>query len=201
VAFTRAEGIIPAPEAAHSIAAAMRVAKERDDEKLAIVFLLTGHGHFDTSAYGLYITGQMEESATPVETIRESLRKSQSATSPRAAHDGATSRSAGQVQQDSPTARAGSASFQVWWQRHFSESASTVDTPTAVVRGSRPTSKAVVQPGVVDLRSSAVITARVLTDLVSGDDVTIRVATEAVITPLAEEEIHRRSIRVERETR
>ena len=55
--FARAEGIIPAPESCHAIAAAIREAnkcKETGEEKV-ILFNLSGHGFIDMSAYDQYL--------------------------------------------------------------------------------------------------------------------------------------------------
>jgi tryptophan synthase beta chain len=63
VKFARAEGIIPAPEAAHAIRAAIQeadAAREAGDER-TILFNLSGHGHFDLSAYDAYLSGQLED--------------------------------------------------------------------------------------------------------------------------------------------
>jgi tryptophan synthase beta chain len=52
--FFASEGILPAPESAHAIAAVIaeaRKAEERNEEQV-ILFNLSGHGHFDISAYG-----------------------------------------------------------------------------------------------------------------------------------------------------
>jgi tryptophan synthase beta chain len=70
--FARTEGIIPAPESAHAIASAIRAArqcKETGEEK-TILFNLSGHGHFDMSAYQAYLSGQLEDYAYPEEEIR-----------------------------------------------------------------------------------------------------------------------------------
>ena len=61
VLFARAEGIIPAPESCHAIAAAVNEAnkcKESGEEKV-ILFNLSGHGLVDMSAYDQYISGTM----------------------------------------------------------------------------------------------------------------------------------------------
>lgn len=47
--FARAEGIVPAPESAHAIAEAIRIAKKARGK--TILFNLSGHGLFDLSAY------------------------------------------------------------------------------------------------------------------------------------------------------
>jgi tryptophan synthase beta chain len=59
--FARTEGIVPAPEPTHAIAAAIREAlacKESGEEKV-ILTALCGHGHFDMAAYESYMTGAM----------------------------------------------------------------------------------------------------------------------------------------------
>lgn len=62
VAFAKAEGIIPAPEANHAIASAIRVAKRAKEEGTSptILFNLCGHGHFDMAAYEAYFAGKLE---------------------------------------------------------------------------------------------------------------------------------------------
>jgi tryptophan synthase beta chain len=52
-AFANSEGIIPAPESAHAIAAAIRAAKEADAEGISrtILFNLSGHGLLELGAY------------------------------------------------------------------------------------------------------------------------------------------------------
>jgi tryptophan synthase beta chain len=63
VRFARAEGIIPAPEPAHAIRAAIdeaEAAREAGEERV-ILFGLCGHGHFDLSAYDAYLAGKLED--------------------------------------------------------------------------------------------------------------------------------------------
>jgi len=62
VLFARAEGIIPAPESSHAIAATIREAlkcKETGEEKV-ILFNLSGHGLIDMSAYDQYLSGNLQ---------------------------------------------------------------------------------------------------------------------------------------------
>jgi len=62
VAFARAEGIIPAPEANHGIAVAVRealIAKEEGTPK-TILFNLCGHGNFDMTAYEAFFDGKLQ---------------------------------------------------------------------------------------------------------------------------------------------
>lgn len=75
IQFARTEGIIPAPEASHAIASALRVADEcrQSGESKAILFLLSGHGHFDMGAYDEYLSGSLEDYAYPEAKIKESM--------------------------------------------------------------------------------------------------------------------------------
>ena len=59
--FARCEGIIPAPEPTHAIAAAIREAKrcKESGEATVILTALCGHGHLDLAAYENYLAGQM----------------------------------------------------------------------------------------------------------------------------------------------
>jgi tryptophan synthase beta chain len=61
VLFARAEGLIPAPESAHAIAAVIREAKQaqKEGKKKVILFNLSGHGLLDLSSYDDYLTGQI----------------------------------------------------------------------------------------------------------------------------------------------
>ena len=61
VSFARTEGILPAPESAHAIRAAIDEALEckKTGEKKTILFGLTGTGYFDLSAYMSYHDGKM----------------------------------------------------------------------------------------------------------------------------------------------
>ena len=59
--FAKAEGIIPAPESCHAIAATIREAvrcKEKGEEKV-ILFNLSGHGLIDMTAYDQYLAGNV----------------------------------------------------------------------------------------------------------------------------------------------
>ncbi|MCR5352195.1 MAG: TrpB-like pyridoxal phosphate-dependent enzyme [Bacteroidales bacterium] len=61
VLFARAEGIVPAPESCHAIAAAINEAnkcKESGESKV-ILFNLSGHGLVDMSAYDQYLSGTL----------------------------------------------------------------------------------------------------------------------------------------------
>jgi len=60
--FTRAEGILPAPESAHAIRVAIDQAIEAREkgEKRVILFNLSGHGFLDLAAYDQYLHNGMQ---------------------------------------------------------------------------------------------------------------------------------------------
>ena len=73
--FSRTEGIIPAPESCHAIAAAIREAnrcKETGEEKV-ILFNLSGHGLIDMPSYDSYINGDLQNYMLTDETIKENV--------------------------------------------------------------------------------------------------------------------------------
>lgn len=59
--FAQSEGIIPAPESSHAIAAAIREAKKAKEagESKVILFNLSGHGLIDMTAYDQYHAGDL----------------------------------------------------------------------------------------------------------------------------------------------
>ncbi|MBJ2183581.1 MAG: TrpB-like pyridoxal phosphate-dependent enzyme [Muribaculaceae bacterium] len=61
VLFARAEGIIPAPESCHAIAATVREALEckKTGEEKVILFNLSGHGLIDMASYDKYLAGDL----------------------------------------------------------------------------------------------------------------------------------------------
>jgi tryptophan synthase beta chain len=61
--FARNEGIIPAPEPAHAIRAAIdeALAAKEAGEARVILFGLCGHGNFDLAAYDAYLAGTLED--------------------------------------------------------------------------------------------------------------------------------------------
>jgi tryptophan synthase beta chain len=77
VQFARAEGLIPAPEPAHAVRAAIdeALAAQAADEERVILFNLCGHGHFDMSAYDAYLNGKLEDFTLPDEVLEASLAK------------------------------------------------------------------------------------------------------------------------------
>ncbi len=75
VLFARNEGIIPAPESTHAIAATIREARRciETGQPKTLLFNLSGHGHFDMSSYDRYFAGELEDYEYPEEAIKESL--------------------------------------------------------------------------------------------------------------------------------
>ena len=73
--FAKAEGIIPAPESCHAIAATVQEAlkcKESGEEKV-ILFNLSGHGLIDMSAYDQYLAGSLQDCDLPDEVIQKNI--------------------------------------------------------------------------------------------------------------------------------
>jgi len=65
VAFARAEGIVPAPEANHAVKGAIEEALrcKREGRSETILFGLCGHGHFDMASYQKYFAGELKDEA------------------------------------------------------------------------------------------------------------------------------------------
>jgi tryptophan synthase beta chain len=75
VAFARTQGIVPAPEPTHALAAAIREAnhcKETGESK-TILTALCGHGHLDMGAYEAFLTGAMVDLDFPEAELREAM--------------------------------------------------------------------------------------------------------------------------------
>jgi tryptophan synthase beta chain len=75
VQFARTEGILPAPESTHAIRVAIDEALEckKAGTKKVILFNLSGHGHFDLSAYEAYLAGKLQDYEYPAKEIKEAL--------------------------------------------------------------------------------------------------------------------------------
>jgi tryptophan synthase beta chain len=75
VQFARTEMILPAPESAHAIKAAIDLAYEakQSGEAKVILFNLSGHGHFDLAAYEAYQAGSLENFELAQEPIDEAM--------------------------------------------------------------------------------------------------------------------------------
>lgn len=75
VRFARTEGIIPAPEPTHALAACVEEAlrcRETGEEKV-ILTALCGHAHLDLPAYGAHLSGTMQDKVLSEETLARSL--------------------------------------------------------------------------------------------------------------------------------
>jgi len=73
--FARAEGIIPAPESCHAIAATIREAlrcKETGEEKV-ILFNLSGHGLVDMASYDKFLAGDLQNHSLSDEDLSRTL--------------------------------------------------------------------------------------------------------------------------------
>jgi tryptophan synthase beta chain len=77
VQFARSEGILPAPESAHAIRAAIDEAlvAKREGRQRVILFGLSGHGHFDLSSYDAYFAGQLQDYEYPAEAVAKSMER------------------------------------------------------------------------------------------------------------------------------
>ena len=75
ILFARTEGILPAPESSYAIAGALDEARRADLEGVSktILFNLSGHGHFDISAYEKYFEGNLPDHETTAEEIESSI--------------------------------------------------------------------------------------------------------------------------------
>ncbi len=75
VTFCQTEGIIPAPETSHAIRHTIVEAlnaKEEGKEK-TILFSLSGHGHFDMSAYDNYFSGSLVDDSMDENGVKRAL--------------------------------------------------------------------------------------------------------------------------------
>jgi tryptophan synthase beta chain len=72
IRFARTEGIVPAPEPTHALAACIEEAlrcKESGEPKV-ILTALCGHGHLDLAAYGNYLSGTMDDREFSAESLK-----------------------------------------------------------------------------------------------------------------------------------
>lgn len=73
--FAQAEGLIPAPESSHAIAAAIREAEQAklEGKSKVILFNLSGHGLIDMAAYDQYIMGDLTNYEVPEAEIEANI--------------------------------------------------------------------------------------------------------------------------------
>lgn len=76
IQFARAEGIVPAPESAHAIRAAIDEALDAKakGEARVILFNLSGHGNFDLGAYEAYRNGRLQDHEYPREAHQQAMK-------------------------------------------------------------------------------------------------------------------------------
>jgi tryptophan synthase beta chain len=77
VLFARKEGILPAPESTYAIAGALDEARRADLEGVSktILFNLSGHGHFDISAYEKYFENNLPDHQLSSQEVDDALSK------------------------------------------------------------------------------------------------------------------------------
>lgn len=75
--FAQCEGIIPAPESAHAIAATIQEALKAKEagEKKTILFNLSGHGLIDMAAYDQYLAGDLTNHEVTDEEVAQNLKE------------------------------------------------------------------------------------------------------------------------------
>src|SRR6476469_3983804 len=77
IQFARLEGIVPGPEPAHAIRATLdeaEAAKQAGEERV-ILLGLSGHGHFDMSAYDAYLSGSLEDVEFSEQEMEDALAR------------------------------------------------------------------------------------------------------------------------------
>lgn len=77
VLFAQNEGIVPAPETAHGVKAAIDEANKckESGEAKTILLNFTGHGYLDLAAYDVYHSGKLEDYEYPQEKIDKALKE------------------------------------------------------------------------------------------------------------------------------
>ena len=77
VLFAQTEGIVPAPESAHAIAAAINEALQckKEGTKKTILFNLSGHGLVDMAAYDQYLAGDLVNYSLSKDVIAKNLKQ------------------------------------------------------------------------------------------------------------------------------
>jgi tryptophan synthase beta chain len=76
IQFAQTEGILPAPESAHAIRAAIdeALAAREEGRPRVVLFGLSGHGHFDLSAFDNYLGGKLQDFEHPEEAIEHAMK-------------------------------------------------------------------------------------------------------------------------------
>jgi tryptophan synthase beta chain len=73
VQWARSEGVIPAPETSHALAAVIQEAKKAKEEgkEKVILFNFSGHGLMDLTGYNKFFEGELSDYALPQEEIEK----------------------------------------------------------------------------------------------------------------------------------
>ena len=71
-AFALCEGVLPAPESAHALAAAAQELADEPAEKTVLINI-SGMGHHDLAGYAEYAAGTLDDGILPEEQIARSL--------------------------------------------------------------------------------------------------------------------------------
>jgi tryptophan synthase beta chain len=90
VLFARTEGIIPAPETSHAIAAVIQEAKKAKEEakEKVIIFNMSGHGLMDLTGYDKFFSNQLVDYPLPEEDLQKSLKSIENLPKPSTAKSG-----------------------------------------------------------------------------------------------------------------
>jgi len=77
IQFARTEGMIPAPESAHAIRAAIdeSLDAKAKDEKRVILFNLPGHDNFDMGAYEAYLGEKLADFEYPALIVKDAMQE------------------------------------------------------------------------------------------------------------------------------
>jgi len=77
IQFARSEGIVPAPESAHAVQAAIdeALAAREAGEARTILFNMSGHGLLDLPSYDMFLAGKLEDYPLPEEDLKSALEK------------------------------------------------------------------------------------------------------------------------------
>jgi tryptophan synthase beta chain len=72
VLFARTEGIVPAPETAHAVHAAVEIARDcaATGTPKTLLIGFSGHGHFDMSAYSAFLSGELAQAQAACGAVR-----------------------------------------------------------------------------------------------------------------------------------
>ena len=90
ILFAKTEGIIPAPETSHAIAATIQEAKKAKEEgkEKVILFNMSGHGLMDLTGFEKYLSGELKDYSLPEEELRKSLEAIKDLPKPKAEKTG-----------------------------------------------------------------------------------------------------------------